>query len=258
MLALRSILFQSQAVFMRLTLFIICIGAFLSVGATLLAAVGVVPWLSLEAGFGGDIYPQAGPLAQIVLTCLILMLAFYLPANARMMALERSHRNFAVNMNDVVRAYHAAHSADRNGAFNLSSEFDEVKERLAFMRDHPELGDLEPEVLELAAQMSQVSQELADTYSDAKVDRARSFLKQRQEELDRFNSRLDDAKIILHELRQWSRDIEIEESVARSQLDRIREELFELLPEMAAHMPPDGSDPDGTNILPLQPGRAAE
>ncbi|MDP5216593.1 DNA repair protein [Ruegeria sp. 2205SS24-7] len=221
---------------------------------TLLSAMGVLPWLSLSAGVGDTMSPLAGPIAQIALTCLILMLAFYLPANARIMALERSHRNFAINMNDVANAYHAAHSADREGYFNLSSEFDAVKERLAFMREHPDLEDLEPDVLELAAQMSQISRELARIYSDDKVARAKGFLLQRQEELERFNKRVGDAKIVLQEMRQWHHEIEIEESVARSQLARIREEMFELLPELAVSQNAE----DGDNILPLQPGRAAE
>ena len=51
---------------------------------------------------------------------------------------------------------------------------------------HPDLGALEPEILELAAQMSRISQDLAETYSDEKVDRARTFLQQRQQEIDTF------------------------------------------------------------------------
>ena len=85
MLALRSILFQSQELLTRLTIFTICAGAVLSVGLTLLSAMGVLPWLSLSAGVGDTMSPLAGPIAQIALTCLILMLAFYLPANARIM-----------------------------------------------------------------------------------------------------------------------------------------------------------------------------
>lgn len=260
MSALRNYTLHAQTLMMRLALFLIAVGAAVSVVATALAAFGVWPWLSLEAGFGGTLYPNAGAVVQVVLTAVMVMLAFYLPANTRIMALERSHRNFAMNMNDVVRAYHAAHTADRASKFHISSEFDEVKERLSFLRDHPDLGDLEPDVLELAAQMSQVSQELADVYSDAKVQRARVFLKQRQEEIDQFNERLDDAKIVMQELRQWTRDVEIEESVARSQLMRLREELFDLLPELSAQLraPDDGSDPDATSVVPMQPPRAAE
>jgi len=67
----------------------------------------------------------------------------------------------------------------------MSSEFDAVRERLAYLRDHPDLDSLEPQVLELAAQMSHQSRELSDIYNDEKVTRAKTFLKQRQEEAER-------------------------------------------------------------------------
>jgi hypothetical protein len=186
------------------------------------------------------------------------MLVFFLPANGRILALENSHRRFSLNMEDVLHAYQLAHAGDRAGVFTLASEFDAVKERLAFLRDHPDLAGLEPDVLEVAAQMSQVSRELAETYSDDKVARARAFLTQRQQELDTFKTRLEDAQIIMQELRQWSRDVEIEESIAKSHLGRLRGELFELLPELSAQLqtPPDGSDPETGSVVPIQPPRS--
>jgi predicted nucleic acid-binding Zn-ribbon protein len=105
-----------------------------------------------------------------------------------------------------------------------------------------------------------VSQDLASTYSDANVERARTFLKQRQEELDAFQARLEDAKMVMHELRQWTRDVEIEESLAKSHLGRLREELFELLPELSAQLqgPPDGTDPETSSVVAMKPPRRAD
>ncbi|MFW8637239.1 DNA repair protein [Cribrihabitans pelagius] len=264
MTAFHDVLFKAQTLFQRLTFALICAAALGAVVATALSAAGVWPWLTLEAGLNGTLYPQAGMVAQIALTVLAVMLAFFLPANGRMLALENSHRKFTLQMEDVARAYHAAHAADRKGLFNAASEFDAVKERLAFMRNHPDLGGLEPEVLELAAQMSQVSQDLAKTYSDDNVSRARTFLKQRQEELEAFQARLEDTKAVVAELRQWTRDVEIEESLAKSHLARLREEVFELMPELSAqlHGKPDGTGPDsgpGTgSVVPMQPPRRAD
>ncbi|WP_170402713.1 DNA repair protein [Ruegeria arenilitoris] len=260
MAALHSISIHFQNVFLRLTFFLICAAALFAVSATLLAAVNVWPWLTMQAGLGGQDIPNAGVYIQIGLTALVLMLAFYLPSSARMMALENAHRKFSLQMQDVVDAYQIAHAADRSGVFALASEFDAVKERMAFLRDHPDLQSLEPEILELAAQMSQVSHELAETYGAAKVARARAFLQQRQEEAELFQQRIEDAQTIQHELRQWTRDIEIEESIAKAQLARLREELFELLPELSAQLqtPPDDSDPTASSVIAMPPPRAAE
>jgi len=57
------------------------------------------------------------------------------------------------------------------------------------------LSTLEPALLEVAAQMSHISRELATVYADEKIERARNFLKERQEEVNLFNSRLDQAKV---------------------------------------------------------------
>ncbi|MBE1284806.1 MAG: DNA repair protein [Rhodobacteraceae bacterium] len=216
--------------------------------ATVGAALGQWPWIELQLSMGGQPVENAGMWVQIGLTVLTVMLVFYLPAHTRMLALENAHRNFSMQMEDVVEAYQIAHAADRASQFKLASEFDAVKDRMAFLREHPDLRELEPDVLEIAAQMSQVSHELAETYSDAKVERARTFLKQRQQEVEEFQSRLEDAKIILHELRQWTRDVEIEESMARSQVQRLTEEMFELLPELSRGLP---GDHDETSVVPI-------
>ncbi|WP_323784064.1 DNA repair protein [Leisingera sp.] len=260
MSGVQSILFTAQTAFMRLTFLLICGGALAALAATGMSAAGLWPWLSLQAGIGAEIHPQAGMAAQIILTALAVMLAFFLPASGRILALENSHRRFSLQMEDVLQAYQLAHAADRAGSFTLASEFDAVKERLAFLRSHPDLAGLEPQVLEVASQMSQVSHELAETYSDAKVARARLFLQQRQEELETFKARLEDARIIMHELRQWTRDVEIEESIAKSHLGRLRGELFELLPELSAQLQglPDGTDPQPGSVVPIQPPRRAD
>ena len=76
MLSVRVALFQIQALMLRLTLFLICAAAVAAVAATALCTAGVWPWLALEAGVGGTLYPQAGMIAQIALTALLVMLAF--------------------------------------------------------------------------------------------------------------------------------------------------------------------------------------
>jgi hypothetical protein len=228
----KSVALLTQFLFQRLAVALFLLAALTLSAASIGAAIGLLPWLELEAGFGGEIYHNAGQIAQIGLSVLAVMLCFFLPANARIMALETSHRRFNIGMQDVARAYHAAHAADREGLFQLSSEFDAVRERLAYLREHPDLGGLEPDLLEVAAQMSHISRELAEVYSDEKVARARQFLHQRQQEVEAFNARLDQAKQISRDLKHWAHEVDLEESVAASQLTRLRDDLRDVLPEL--------------------------
>ncbi|MFN3211332.1 MAG: DNA repair protein [Roseovarius sp.] len=228
----RSAIVIAQYFLNRLAVATFALAALLLTGATILSAFGLLPWLEFPVSFGGQVYENAGQIAQIGLTVLAVLLCFYLPANARVMALENSHRRFHMNMHDVAQAYAAAHAADRAGMFQIQSEFDAVRERLAYMREHPDLESLEPQIMEVAAQMSYISRELAEVYSDDKVDRARAFLKQRQQEVEQFNKRLDHAKAVGVRLKQWAMDVEMEESVAVSQLERLRDDLRPILPEL--------------------------
>lgn len=229
---LKSAALLTQSILQRAAFVVFLASALTLTAATIAAALGALPWLEFSVGFGGETYQNAGQMAQIGLTVLAVLLCVYLPANARIMALETSHRRFNIGMQDVARAYHAAHAADRAGLFRLSSEFDAVRERLAYLRDHPDLGTLEPDLLEVAAQMSHISRELAQVYSDDRIARARNFLTQRQQEIEAFNARLDQAKQITRELKHWFHEVELEESVAASQLTRLRDELRAVLPEL--------------------------
>lgn len=204
-----------------------------------LCAAGSAQWLVLPLQFGDAIF-DAGIYVQLGVTALALGLVVYLPANRRILALETSHRDFAIHMEDVAQAYSAVHRADRRGAFLLSHEFDAVKERIAYLRDHPDLGMLEPDVLEVAAQMGVISRELAEIYSDERVDRARTFLIQRQEEIANFQEQLTEAKAVAVDIQNWAARVEIEEDVARSELSRLSAVLDDILPEL----PPGLADTD--------------
>ena len=77
-----------------------------------------------------------------------------------------------------------------------------------------------------------MSKDLVEVYSDERVARARSFLQERQFELQQFNTRLDEAKAVSTELKHWLHEIELEESGAAAQLNRLRDELSEVMPEL--------------------------
>jgi hypothetical protein len=198
--------------------------------ATGFAALGWMPWPTIDLAFGAIEVPRAGMWLQLGLTGLVAILCFFLPANARMARLERSHRAFAMGVEDVARAYRMAHAADRLGVFSLSSEFESVRARMEHLRQHPDFGHLEPELLQLAAQMSHETRELARAYSDVKVARARGFLAQRQEEVQGLTDRLAIARRTCDELKRWQTDIDSDERQAQLQLRRLEADLREILP----------------------------
>ena len=228
----KTIGFFFQYVMQRLALLFFAACAAALTTASIMAALGYWSWIDAPLSYAGEPVENAGMYLQLFATVLAAGICFFLPANARIMQLENSHRRFTVSMDDVARAYGAVHAADRGRTFQLSSEFDAVRERLAYLRDHPDLSTLEPALLETAAQMSYISRELAEVYSDEKISRARDFLKQRQEEISIFNSRLDQAKAISTEMKHWLHEVDLEESVASAQLARLSEEMNEILPHL--------------------------
>jgi hypothetical protein len=201
-------------------------------GATIAATLGLLPWPQIALFFGGTALPNAGMWLQIGLTLMLILMTFYLPANARMARLERSHRSFAMGMNDVSHAYRQAHAADRAGVFALSGEFESMRARMEHMRKHPDFQHLEPELLQLAAQMSIETRDLARAYSDEKVTRAKGFLKQRQEEVQALTDRISIARTTCDELRRWMGDIQAEELQAQTQMKRLEADLKEILPTL--------------------------
>lgn len=201
------------------------------------AALGMVPWLSLPLTLQDGTGFEAGPGIQIGLAALMLSLCLFLPASSRVMRLEASHRRFQVTMEDVTRAYYTAHAADRKGVFRFETEFDAVRERLTFLRNHPELSALEPDVLELAAQMSHVARDMAAVYSDDKVATAREALNHRGDIAAKIEADVARATRITAELTAQMDRVEDQEAQTGWRIDSLRAELDELLPRL-------GIDPD--------------
>ncbi|MEF3046639.1 DNA repair protein [Pseudotabrizicola sp. L79] len=216
----------------------------------LMAVLGWVPWPVLPLSLGSSLLPDAGMWALVGLTLFSILLTFFLPANARMARLERSHRSFAMGVEDVARAYRQAHASDRATVFTLSGEFESVRARMEHLRHHPDLAHLEPELLQLAAQMSHETRELARAYSDEKVARARIFLRQRQEEIQALTDRLSIVRHTCDELRRWKQDIDSEERQAQLQLRRLEADLKEILPSLGYDLD-WGEDPRDGNVVTL-------
>lgn len=217
------------------------------------AGIGLVGWPDVSLAVGGQTVPQAGLWVTLAALAILFLLCIFLPANARMARLERSHRTFAISMDDVARAYRTAHAADRRGVFALASEFESVRARMDHLRRHPDLAHLEPELLQVAAQMSFESRDLARVYSEEKVDRARAFLRQRQEEAQAFGDRIALARAACDELRRWLTDIEAEERQHQIQVKRLEEDLRVILPLLGYDLEEIRGD---GNVVTLPTGKA--
>lgn len=221
-MALTTMVFQQ---FSTLLLILAAIGM---TGATLGALFGVIPWITLPLGTDGTDVVTLERWPQAIVTLFLLALLGFLPANARVRRLEVTNRDFHISMQDVARAYDAVHRADRDGAFELSREFDAMRDRIAWMREHPDLSELEPDILQLAAQMSVESRDLAAIYTSERVERAHTFLRQRQQEVEDYRQRIAMAQSTVHEIRRWMQAIEVEEGLAETQLERLQKDLDEI------------------------------
>lgn len=200
--------------------------------ATVAGFLGLMPMLNLPLQFGDIVYPQAGAAIQVGLVVILVAICSTLPSGFRVRRLETSHRDFSICMSDVAEAYQLCHAADREGVFNLATEYDAVKDRIMFLRSHPDLRELEPEILEAAAEMSYASRELAEIYSDENVSRARGFLKHREEEIALFEDKIDRALSISRELRRQKEAVEVEEAAMENRLHTLEEEFGGLLNEL--------------------------
>ena len=239
----------SISVMQIFSFWVFAFAAVFMVSLTVLSLVGWMPWPDLALRFAGVPVANAGMWAQIGLTVMVLSLTVFIPANSRMARLERSHRSFAMGLEDVSRAYKIAHASDRAGVFALSAEFDSVRARMEHLREHPDLQHLEPELLQLAAQMSHETRELARAYSDERVARARIFLRQRQEEVHALTDRLAAARQTCDELRRWMQDIDTEERIAQVQLRRLEADLKDILPTLGYDF--DLEDSRDANVVSL-------
>lgn len=208
--------------------FLLILLAFGLTGLTIASLAGVLPWLDLPVSVSGVGVPQAGMIAQIAFTVLILLLVGFLPGNSRMRRLEVTNRDFHLSMDDVTQAYALVHAADREGTFQLSREFDAMRDRIEWMRNHPDLSGMEHDVLQVAAQMSVESRDLAEVYSDEKVSRARSFLRQRQTEVEDYRARISMAQATVQEIKRWMQAVSVEEGLAEKQLERLQKDLAEV------------------------------
>lgn len=230
----KHVLFHAAAFTQTLLVALVGLAAASSLIATLLAFAGLLPWPAIGVSYGGANLPWFGQALQIGLTVLLVAVAITFPSALRVMRLEAAHRSFEIGMDDVTRAYRAAHMADRAQMFDIHREFDAVRERYKYLRELPELSEIDAELLTVAAQMSEQSRELAETFSDEKVARAKESLKQRLRDTETLQDRIQGAHAAIRQIRRLIDEVDIEESTVAAQIKRLKEEMADL----------DGFQPD--------------
>lgn len=85
------------------------------------------------------------------------------------------------------------------------------------------------------------------------VARAKSFLRQRQEEAERQQTLIVEALHAIRDIRKWSQQVELEKSVVASQLSQLDEHLQPTLPNLGYTL-----GEQGASIVPLPQKSAAE
>lgn len=215
--------FSKMIEFGQMAAMILCGAAALAgIGVSGLAFAGVLPWPDLQLSYAGADIPWAGQALLIGLTVLLVIVALVMPSARRVLRLEASHRRFEIDMDDVTRAYRAAHMADRAEMFDMHREFDAVRERYHYLKSQPKLSEMDAELLTVAAQMSEQTRELAEMYSDEKVARARESLVQRHADAKALDESIQQAHSDMRELKRMMEDVDIEESAVASQLQQLR------------------------------------
>ncbi len=223
--------------------------AIMLAGLTIGSALGYLPWPQIPLSLGRFTLPDAGKWLQIGLTFLLILQSFLLLPTPRGIHVGAPPR-LDVGIEDIARAYRIAHSADRSNGFPMASEFESMRARMEYLGRHPDLSRLEPELLRLAAMMSQESKPLADAFSDEKIARAQDFLDRRQAEAQALSDRLGRARAICRSLRNRIDEIEEEEETSRAGLEKLDEELRALLPALGYAIDIEGRP--SSNIVPLR------
>lgn len=207
---------------------------------TSLSAAGVLPWIGVTATFGETAIPWAGPAVQIAFTALLVIMATYIPASYRVARLEHTHRRFEIDMDDVTRAYRAAHYADRAETFEVRREFDAVRERYKFLKDQPSLAGISDDLLTIGAQMSEQTKELAETYSDRNLARVRENLLQRREDANALEAKLDQIKADTAELELLRKGLGVSDDELAARVASLQGALIEIeMPDAANDDPND-------------------
>ncbi len=210
---------------LAVVLFMVCASPLLGV----LSWAEIVPWPVLNVTLSDGSVHNAVPYLGAAISFIGIVMLALVPGSKRVLTLEQTHREFKMTMDDVAGAFYAAFTADRDGIFKIKGEFDAIRARHEYLKSLPNLPSLEPDILLQAAQMSYVSEELARAYGTDAVERARDFLKSRQDEINRFSALLKSEEAELPVIRDLALTLRDQDRMNHETRNRLDEQLRELV-----------------------------
>lgn len=218
--------------------------------AAVLDATGQLPWQRLTQPLDAYLERDGGIALQISISLFLILAALLLSTLTRLARLERAQKNSALSMPDIAAAYRLSHIADRTGAFALADEFDQMRLRMDHLRTHPDLQYLQADLLQIAAQMSMQTRDLARIYSDENVKGATDFLRQRQLDVQALSDQLTIARTTCDELLACSNTVDTDDAQIRQQIERLEQQLKDILPSLG--FSPIAARPRHSNVVTLQ------
>lgn len=188
----------------------------------------VAPTIALNLEVNGQSVNFATGLG-VILSLIGISIIGLTVGNARAIKLENSHRNFHIGMDDVEMAFLQAFAADKAGMFRLPNLFDAVRERMLHLRNLPDLQGFEPDILALAAQMSQVSAKVAQAFSEEKVAHAQAFIAQRLDEVVRLERQITTLRELKASIKKQALTITTDKAALDKEAEATWNEIVQIL-----------------------------
>jgi len=222
---------------------------------TLIAIAGLAWWWLALIKLGHTIAPEViitgidrGETVVLLLAIMCSCFPAAMWAGGQPLKRAELEHAFRVKMDDVVRAYYAAHAADRSGVFKLTGEFDAMRERMEWLSDHPELQALTPDLRLLGAQMSIVTRDLARRYSDEVVQEVDDLLTHSERDCDQFEEQVNRSLEAQAAIRTRVQKLDLRYATAYSQDSAVTEAIEQELEPLGLKL--DKSS--GSNVLTLK------
>lgn len=205
---------------------------------TLLCLFGFMPWLYVPLQFGQEgAVVDRGTIIQLLLVLVMFSLCYNIPSSARIMRMEVIKHKEHLGLQDIMTATAHLFEEDRNGAFSVTTQFDNITRRIEMLQRHETLDKLSDKHQATAAMISYQVRKFAKKFSKKKVDRANTALQLIRQRLTETETIIADVTPIVNDLASEYNDIVDRERICRARvvamLDQIQPllEQFDLIPQ---------------------------